>query len=94
MNHGRLFNAKSSLYKYIKYINNFLHSVKFFQELPYNSHNLKLVIWLHTVCSIWPIDRTLTGATTPGQSEPGSNGNEAYSTFPKSLRLETHYQVV
>ena len=26
--------------------------------------------------SIWPIDRTLLGATTPGQSGPGSNGNE------------------
>ena len=25
---------------------------------------------------IWPIDRTLSGATTPGQSGPGSNGNE------------------
>ena len=26
--------------------------------------------------SIWPIDRTLSGATIPGQSGPGSNGNE------------------
>ena len=26
--------------------------------------------------SIWPIDRTLSGATTPGQSEPESDGNE------------------
>ena len=26
--------------------------------------------------SIWPIDRTLSGATTPGQSGPGSYGNE------------------
>ena len=26
--------------------------------------------------SIWPIDRTLLGATTPGQSGPGSNVNE------------------
>ena len=28
------------------------------------------------VYSIWLIDRTLSGATTPGQSELGSNGNE------------------
>ena len=27
--------------------------------------------------SIWPIDRTITGATTPGQSGPGSYGNES-----------------
>ena len=26
--------------------------------------------------SIWPIDRTLSGATTLGQSGPGSNGNK------------------
>ena len=26
--------------------------------------------------SIWPINRTLSGATTLGQSEPGSYGNE------------------
>ena len=24
--------------------------------------------------SIWPLGRTLSGATTPGQSEPGSDG--------------------
>ena len=32
-------------------------------------------LFAHTVCSIWP-DRTLLGATTLGQSGPGSNGNE------------------
>ena len=26
--------------------------------------------------SIWPINRILSGATTPGQNGPGSNGNE------------------
>ena len=26
--------------------------------------------------SIWPIDGTLSGATPPGQSGPGSNGNK------------------
>ena len=26
--------------------------------------------------STWSMDRNLSGATTPGQSEPGSNGNE------------------
>ena len=31
---------------------------------------------MHTVFSIWPIDRTLSGATTPCQNRPGSNGNE------------------
>ena len=34
--------------------------------------------------SIWPIDRTLTGATTPGQSGPGSDGNEEVLYIPQS----------
>ena len=45
--------------------------------------------------SILPIDRTLSGATAPGQSEPGSNGNEEYFTFPKApALLEPRHQIV
>ena len=33
-----------------------------------------------TICCIWPIDRTLSGATTPGRSGPGSYGNTPH--FP------------
>ena len=33
--------------------------------------------------SIWPIDRTPSGATTPDQSRPGSNGNEGVLHSPK-----------
>ena len=32
--------------------------------------------------SIWPIDRTLSGATTPGQSGPWSDGNERVLHIP------------
>ena len=32
--------------------------------------------------SIWPINMTLSGATTPGQSWPGSNGNEGVLCIP------------
>ena len=38
-------------------------------------------------CSIWPIDRTLSGATTPGQSGPGSNGNEEVFRIPQSSSI-------
>ena len=31
---------------------------------------------------IWPIDRTLSGATTPGQSGPGSDGNKELLSIP------------
>ena len=57
-------------------LRSFLHTVKWFCVLLYNSHNLTSVICLHTVFSIWPIHRTLSGASTPGQSGPGSNSNE------------------
>ena len=33
----------------------------------------------------------LTSTTTPGQSRPGSNGNE--EVIPHSLKLELHYQI-
>ena len=48
-----------------------------------NSHNLTSVICLHTFCSIWPTDRTLSGATTLGQSRPGSNSNEEVLHIPQ-----------
>ena len=37
--------------------------------------------------SIQPIDRTLSGATTLGQSGPGSDGNEVLLQIPKSSSI-------
>ena len=37
--------------------------------------------------SIWPIDRTLSGATTPGQSGPGSDSNEGVLCIPESSSI-------
>ena len=37
--------------------------------------------------SIWPIDRTLLGATTPGQSEPGNDSNEGVLCIPQSSSI-------
>ena len=34
-------------------------------------------------CFICPIDKLLSGATTPGQSEPGSGGNEGVLRIPQ-----------
>ena len=52
--------------------------------------NLISVICLHTgkwlKSSIWFIYGTLTSTTTPGQSEPGSNGNEGVLHIPQSFR--------
>ena len=33
--------------------------------------------------SIWPLDRNLSGATIPGQSEPGTNGNKGVLHIPQ-----------
>ena len=82
----------------IKFLNEpeffFLYTAKWFQVFLYNSHNLTSHLFAHIVCSIWPIDTTLSGATTQGQSEPRSNGNKVYSTFHKFWRLEPHCQIV
>ena len=37
--------------------------------------------------SIWPINRTLSGATTLGQSQPGSDGNERVLSIPQSSSI-------
>ena len=37
--------------------------------------------------SIWPIDRTLSGATSPCPSEPRSNGNEVILNIPQTSRI-------
>ena len=51
-----------------------------------NKINLTPVICSHTVkwlnCSIWPIDGTLIGTTTPSQSGLENNGNEGIFHIP------------
>ena len=37
--------------------------------------------------SVWPIDKTLSGATTLGQSELGSDGNEGVLCIPQSSSI-------
>ena len=39
--------------------------------------------------SIWPIDKTLSSATTPGQSGPGSNGKEGVLYISQSSKTGT-----
>ena len=43
--------------------------------------------------SIWPVDGSLTGTTTPREGESESNGNEMILFIPISLRLEPHHQM-
>ena len=53
-----------------------------FQTIQHN-----LFVCTQFKCSIWPIDKTQTSATTPGQSEPGSNGNEEVLHIPQSSTI-------
>ena len=45
--------------------------------------------------SVWPIDRTLSGSSTPSQSGPGKDGNEGVLWISKAPAfLEPHHQIV
>ena len=45
--------------------------------------------------SVWTIDRTLSAATNPNQSDRRNNGNEWVLRIPQaSVLLESHYQIV
>ena len=37
--------------------------------------------------SVWPIDRTLSGVTTPNQSGPGGDGNDGALRIPQSSNI-------
>ena len=75
-----------------------MHTVKLFQVLLSNTNNsiqhysfvctqlngFKYSKWLNS--SIWPIDGALTGTSTAGQSELGSNGNEDVFHIPQTSK--------
>ena len=39
------------------------------------------------IYSIWPIDRTLSGATSPGHVGPGSGGSKGVLRIPLSFSI-------
>ena len=49
-------------------------------DMQFKSQNSKLLKL--QLSSIWPINRTLSGAICPGQSGPGTNGNEGVLHIP------------
>ena len=71
----------------------FFHTIKWLQVLLCISNNsIKHLSFVYTQfkhqnSSIWPIDRTLSGTTTPGQSRLGSNGNEELLHARQSFRM-------
>ena len=102
INHCRLFNAKSSLYISIKHIYMickhilqitilnkselfFVHN-EMVSSISMSQFNISH-LFAQIVCSIWPIDRTLSGATTLDQSGPGSHGNERVFHIPQISKI-------
>ena len=63
-----------------------LHTVKcktiLFQKISLGWLNFKL-----KKITIWPIDRTLSGASTPGQNGPGSDSNKGVLDIPLSSSI-------
>ena len=61
------------------------------KQFYFKQFHLAWVINLHSFqmsnSSIWPIDRTLSDATTPGQSGFGSDGNEEALYIPQSSSI-------
>ena len=60
----------------------------------YNSHNLTSVICLHTVCSIWLIDRALSGVPLQVRVDIIAIAMKGYSTFLISPKLKLYHQMV
>ena len=80
-------------------IDNSIHQV-----FPDNTNNVYRAVWFQIIVviiiiilnkwlngSIWPIDGTLTGTTTPNQSETESSHNEGINYIPQTAKLEPHY---
>ena len=74
------FELTSSFFSGALLLHVFYSKIKSFKLIPYSVLDFSLkwfkycyitvTICLHTVCSIWPINRSRSGATTPGQSAP------------------------
>ena len=65
-----------------KYWNHLNDQTTLFQTIQYS-----IIIQFKCETSIWPIDRTLSGATTLGQNEPGSDGNKGVLRISQSSSI-------
>ena len=74
-----------------------LYKLYYFKQISLRwvrSFNVKIVLFqaiqfsISTqFCSIWPIDRALSSATTPNQNGPGSDGNEGVLRISQSSSI-------
>ena len=99
-NHCRLFNAKfvlsikTVLFQTIQFSMSTVFVCTHLNVKTVLFQAIKFSISMQFKCwnsSIWPIDKTLSGTTTPGQSGPESDGNERVLCIPPSSRFLTSY---
>ena len=67
-----------------------MHTVKLSKTFLFQAIQFSQTVLFQTIqfcISIWPIDRTLSGATTPGQSEPGGDSNEEVLRITQSPNI-------
>ena len=87
-NHRRLFNAKSTFYTYKKVL---FQTTQFSISTPSNCQKLLFQTIQFSInilfTSIQSIDRTLSGATIPGQSQPGRDDNKGILCIPQIPRI-------
>ena len=70
-----------------------------YQVFLSNTNNLYAAVWFKVTIitskrlnsSIWPIDGTLTGTSSPNQSGPESNSHEGVLHILQILRVEPHH---
>ena len=82
-----LFNISNSIYHVFLSNANILLTAVRFQIAD------KIIPCKRLNSSIWSIERTLTGTTTPSQSGPENKGNEEEVHITKIPRLESHCQM-
>ena len=74
-------NVKTVLFQTIQFS---ISPVSMSKTVPFQT--IQCSVSMH-FSSIWSIDRTLSGATTPDQSGPGSDGNEGVLHIPQSSTI-------
>ena len=72
------------LYIYVYQLNDLLFTQLKVKTFLFQTIQFSIIVQFS---SIWTIDRTLSGAITPGQSGPGSNGNKGVLCIPRSSSI-------
>ena len=87
INHDRLFNARSIFI--FQTIHSNIITIFVYTQLKVTTGIFQTIHFNISIqfSSIWPLDRVLSGATTPGQSRPGNGGIEGLLCITQSSSI-------